>query len=72
MSRRKTIKVDDVVQMANQMLAKSNDDLTEARRGVIHLLERILHETDNYRGFHYRDGYPCADETRRGYYWKGD
>lgn len=51
----KSIKIMEVVRMANQMLLNSHDDLTGERKGIIALLEQILNETENYRGFGYLD-----------------
>ena len=52
MSKRKTISVDLVVDKANAMLATSTCS-AEVRQGVINLLEDILMETGNYKGFRY-------------------
>lgn len=83
---RKTIAVGDVRDAANRMLAASpasdfpKNDVSEndkaQRMGIIILLESVLHNSDNYRGYRFqvsewdgtaeklRDGY---DETRRIY-----
>ena len=74
-SKRKTIEVAAVREMANAMLANSDDDRTEGRVGVALLLERVLHDTGNYKGFRYlhyldesRPNHRTDDETRRYYY----
>jgi hypothetical protein len=62
MTKRKTIDVNKVKEIANSMLAtKSNVDMfngkdvwpPEAREGVSRLLDAILHESGNYNGFNY-------------------
>lgn len=57
MSKRKTMAVTDIVDMANRYLELPNapgivDD--QFRQGVIALLEHVLHRTENYRGFRYQ------------------
>ena len=74
---RKTIAVDDVRVIANRMLADSIDDVREGRIAVTVMLERVLHDTGNYRGFQYLPGVVShdvsppeviGDETRRRYF----
>lgn len=86
---RKTVKVSDLLERVNRALQTSGStlylrapgkdrELTPAeayRMGMISVLESVLHETGNYRGFGYQemrrteDGeYEIADETRRVYY----
>lgn len=71
---RKTANVDQIRSKANYYLANTSDtnDPTivspERRMGVASLLEQILQDTDNYKGFRYLDGYPCEDESRREYF----
>lgn len=48
---RKTIKVETVIDFANHYLATSDDQCSERRLGVLMMLDMILHETGNYRGF---------------------
>ena len=48
---RKTIRVETVIDLANHYLATSDDQCSERRKGVMMMLEKILHETENYRGF---------------------
>lgn len=50
---RKTIRVEDVIDWANHYLATSDDKHRERRRGVIVMLDMILFETGNWRGFRY-------------------
>ena len=49
--RRKTIRVETVIDWANNYLATSDDQCSERRLGVIAMLEKILYETGNYRGY---------------------
>lgn len=56
MSKRKTIPVEKVKEIANQFLANSSNNEymnSDVRAGVAVLLERILFETKNYAGFNY-------------------
>ncbi len=49
---RKTIAVNDVIDVANRMLVAENKS-DDFRLGVIALLNSIQHATDNYNGFNY-------------------
>lgn len=76
-ARRKTVNIDFVKTKVNYFLAESDDTQTGERRGAASVLEMILFNTDNYRGFSYlpsewdaateklRDGY---DDSRRLYH----
>jgi hypothetical protein len=67
--KRKTIPVDCVKRIANDMLANSNPYLVESREAIAVFLERILFDTNNYHGYGFRDGELGAkDESRRYYY----
>lgn len=74
MSRqRRTLRVDDLRAKVNAMLATST--CSPAERGAMAtVLESVLHDTGNYRGFRYldatfRDGELISgDESRRAYY----
>ena len=67
--KRKTIEVEAVKAAANHMLANSLPELTEGRTSVAVLLERVLMDTGNYRGFMFTDGAAGeVDETRRRYH----
>ena len=69
---RKTVKVIELVEKANRMLANSNDDRKDQRKGIASFIESVLFEADQYAGFGYIDGWgPYEDETRRIYYFKG-
>tara|TARA_S200002703_G_C3675012_1_gene207303 strand:- start:166 stop:438 length:273 start_codon:yes stop_codon:yes gene_type:complete len=50
---RKTIRVETVIDWANNYLATTDDQHSERRRGVLAMLDTILHETGNYQGFRY-------------------
>jgi hypothetical protein len=58
---RKTASVEYIVAQANLMLSLTDGEGTpglpnrEFRRGVIAMTERVLMDTDNYRGFQYLD-----------------
>jgi hypothetical protein len=49
---RKTIEVDYLINEINEFLATDTSS-REARKSMLHLLERVLHNTKNYRGFTY-------------------
>lgn len=75
--RRKTIAVDDVRKIANRMLADSVDSAGEGREAVAVLIERVLMDTGNYKGYRHLPGVMdygtdppnrIGDETRRAYY----
>ncbi len=53
MKTRKTISVEMVRNIANDMLRNSPDQDKDFREGINTMLERILMETGNYRGFAY-------------------
>jgi len=73
---RKTIKVSEVVEAGNIFLSFSEDAMTGERRGMAAMIERVLFDTHNYKGFRYlssewdadtealREGH---DDTRRQY-----
>ncbi len=69
---RKTIEVGKMLRMANTFLAAKNTSGDE-REGVCALLEAVLCETGNYRGFRYLEGYDYPEEfdglgSRRFYF----
>ena len=75
--KHKTFKVKDLVEQINSRL-KNSTCSSEARFGMISVLESVLHETGNYHGFNYletvwgSDGNAesFGDESRRYYYYK--
>lgn len=72
MKKRKTVDVSFIRESVNHSLANSTAS-DEVRYGMISVLERILHETGNYRGYGYapidkpfdRENF---DDSRRHYY----
>lgn len=75
---RKTVDVEWLKNRTNYLLANSEDDMVEQRRGASALLEAALFETDTYKGFSYLSSewdketnalLPASsrDETRRRY-----
>lgn len=52
MAKRKTIEVKNVLEICNGIL-KNSTQTEDFRSGVMVLLEHILHETENYKGFRY-------------------
>jgi len=72
-STRKTIDVADLRNYVNSMLKDSNNEPESAagRAALATLLERVLMNTGNYRGFAYlpplNEGFTNADDTRRKY-----
>ena len=57
MGKRKTIPVERLIDIVNNMLAADadlvSDKTTNRRIGAMTVLETVLHETGNYRGFRY-------------------
>lgn len=71
MRTRKTVKVSDVVELANQYLQRSEPTEAGKRFGVASLLEQILFRTGNYRGYLYTDKTGGdIDESRRRYLFR--
>lgn len=64
---RKTVLVEFVRETVNRSLAQEhvNDD---ERRALCYLVERVLMETGNYKGFRYLDGWPTDRELARHYF----
>jgi len=50
---RKTIEVERLVEMVNNVLQHSAADQVGIRHGMINMLESVLFETKNYKGFRY-------------------
>lgn len=50
---RKTFNVSELVDSVNEMLRNSDADRAEIRQGAMNVLEQVLHQTGNYRGFRY-------------------
>jgi hypothetical protein len=62
---RKTIRIADVLLIANGMLANSADAMTAERSAIATLTEALLMDAGAYKGFSFLDE---TDETRRYYY----
>jgi len=72
--KRKTVKVEDLVEKANKYLAIDGISQDE-KRAVDCFINGILHETGNYRGFGYNFEWTGSDENRaneynRHYYYR--
>ena len=50
---RKTFDVEKLKERVNFFLLNSRDDQRDMRRGQMAMLEGVLHDTGNYRGFNY-------------------
>ena len=72
MSTRKTIEVETIKTMVNDMLEKSIPELVEGRESVAILLSNILMETGNYHGYNLLAPWNKAlvdyDDSRRRYF----
>lgn len=53
MTARKTVNVKDVIGRGNTYLLTSDDSNAAERRGMAFLMESILFDTDNYKGYKY-------------------
>jgi len=62
---RKTIEVEYMKTFANVMLAGTSPLMKEARLGAAMMLEEILFQTSNYKGYRLLE--PNGDESRRHY-----
>lgn len=63
---RKTIEVADILEKVNTYL---NGEFAspEAKAGACSVIESILHDTGNYKGFSYTDGYQGEESFKRIY-----
>ena len=50
---KKTFKVEDLKTVINAVLKDSAEDRIDIRRGMMNVLEHVLHSTGNYSGFKY-------------------
>jgi len=61
MKRRKTIEVSKLLKEANRLLEIVETDENakyvnqDVKHGICNMIEYVLHETDNYRGFSYNE-----------------
>jgi hypothetical protein len=62
---RKTVNVEELRLYANEML-KADHGNAPWRNGVILMIERVLHDSGNYRGFNYLFSVDCPDGVRPG------
>jgi len=53
---RKTINVESIKKLVNDFLLNSADEKTVERRSYCAILEELLHQTGNYKGFNYLTG----------------
>lgn len=61
---KKTINVNQMIEFANDQLKRDDEWVSsEFKDGIITMIEKILHETGNYRGFYYLDSTDCEFET---------
>ena len=68
MSKRKTVKIDDIKNFANEILGSnmSNEFInSEVKKGVIIMIEKVLQ--NNYQGFMFNNSDECEINTP-GYY----
>lgn len=68
MKARKTVKMKDIVERANLLLASKEEFATkEFKMGIVAMLEHALHEARAYRGFMFIDNSDSEIDTL-GYY----
>jgi len=87
MRTRTTVKLSEVLEVANNALKHTADEETTERRTVCFMVEALLHRANAYRGFKYLDGSGITfdrgkstihDDTRRyyflarGYSWENE
>ena len=63
MAARKTVDVATLLTMVNNICRYSVDESKGVRQGAMNVLEQVLHDTGNYKGFRYL----CTDEMEPGY-----
>ena len=51
MTKRKTFSVSELTDMVNGICKNSAPDRVDVRQGAMNVLEAVLHDTGNYRGF---------------------
>lgn len=56
---RKTFNVSDLVDTVNAMLKNSDPDRADIRQGAMNVLEQVLHDSGNYKGFRYLLNMEC-------------
>jgi len=55
MAKRKTVDVEYMKTFANLMLASDDPKRVDVRRGVMVMIEEVLFNSGNYKGFRYLD-----------------
>lgn len=67
--RKKTIKVEDLLEYANKQLARPESDIVTIsfKAGICTMIERVLLDTGNYNGFCFNDPDNTKTDTF-GYY----
>ena len=68
---RKTVTVEFLINMTNDICKDSAPDRVDVRQGAMNLLESALHSTGNYKGFRYLlntecEGNPGVNYDERG------
>tara|TARA_R110000868_G_scaffold87457_1_gene244602 strand:- start:106 stop:324 length:219 start_codon:yes stop_codon:yes gene_type:complete len=71
--KRKTTNVQEIKEFANMILAKPDHVINiDEKRGIITMIERILHQSGNYNGFMFNDledtNYPSPGWFDREYF----
>lgn len=66
MSKRKTIEISKLVEMTNSILKNSGPECVGIRQGVSNVLESVLMDTKNYKGFRYLDQTEVDTQSRPG------
>lgn len=62
---KKTIAVSDIKATVNNMIINSQDDDKQGRESLIVLIESVLMETGNYKGFKYLSPF-CMQHSKNG------
>ena len=53
MSKRKTVSIEFLINMVNDICKDTSADRASVRQGAMNVLETVLHSTGNYRGYRY-------------------
>ncbi len=64
---RKTVKVEDLVATVNRMCQTSGPEVKGIRQGMMFLLEDVLHQTHNYKGFRFLRADECVGQPGVNY-----
>lgn len=64
MKSRKTVGVQELLDYANTQLARTDEFATvDFKCGIITMIERVLHDTNNYEGFMFLNSEDCKAGT---------